>query len=433
MQPILDYYYESYKHFLNIGGEKVTTKTFPEKNIKLDFSGTRFEFLNELKPNVNVYFFNKKSSGYSAYFSEYNRERINTMDQSNAGNIYIDFSSNFEKMYYGTIEHEVLHYIQYLIKKYKKLKNKKEYDYGGLPSRKLIPAGLDTRGKRKEKRTHHEYRPIEYYTNLLSIIRSLERTYEREMRKEPQTYEKSIKDKELKKEFLNSILKAIRQDKGGTADHYAILAKIKKFSKELYQKYLQIIYKVFVEGEAAYNLQDLKKMIEELQNVRSTAIQEREKQKLEKFKKEEAKNIKFESWSRDYLKIQSYDTFNLFDKSPVSIDDGKGISGEEILGNLGLSEKSSKNDWAQNFYFLLPKGLTNIMKLFKNLKKLKNKPWTYELRVHQKGKPNREPTQEEMIQIYDGIYKELKERYLSVVTDDSKQELSNLIDGAYNS
>ena len=53
--------------------------------------------------------------------------------------------------------------------------------------------------------------------------------------------------------------------------------------------------------------------------------------------------------------------------------------------------------------------------------------------MHQKGKPNREPTQEEMIQIYDGIYKELKERYLSVVTDDSKQELSNLIDSAYNS
>lgn len=432
IQPILDYYYESFKKFLKAGREKVTPKLFPEKNFKLDFSGTNFEFLNEMDPNVNVYFLHDRSSNTSAYFTTIDRNRVNTFDKTNTGNIYINLTSKFESMYYGTIEHEVLHYVQYLIGKYKKLK-KRQDEYGGLPSKKLIPSGMTTRGKIKERRTHHEYRPIEYYTNLMSAIRSLELAYEREMRKDPTTYDQNIKNKKSKKEFLNYVLKIVREGKRGSSEYSQLLDKIKKFSPEIYQKYLQIIYKVFVEGEPAYSLADVRKMKLDIGETRAIGTEEKYKRKMEKRKKEESRDIQFFTWSRDSLMIKNYDTYDIFDKSPVDIDDGRGISGEEILENLGLKSRELKDreGWSDSFYYLLPKRPSSIAKLFRNLKSLKNKPWTYELRIHQKGEKNREPTKEEMIQIYDGVYKELKDRYLNAAIDISKEPLQKLIDAAY--
>jgi hypothetical protein len=429
MQPILDYYYESYKKLYETGRTKITTKLFPEKNFKLDFTGTRFEFLNKMQPSVNIYF-TKGNYDYCGLFSEWDKNRVNTMDRSNTGNITINFACKFHDMYYGTIEHEVLHYIQDLIKKYRKLKGEKDGNYGGLPSKKLIPAGMETHGRKKRRRTHHEYRPIEYYTNLISAIRSIELTYEREMRKDPPTYEKYITDKEHKKEFLNHILKSVRSGIVGSSEHSRILSKVRGFSKELYQKYLQIIYKVFVEGEPAFNIPEIKKMMEELQQVRERGSQAKRENALEQIKKEAAKEINFEPWARDNLLIKHYDTFDIFDKSPVPIDDGRSISGEEILENIGLKRKEYTKDEVYDYY-LLPKKPSSIAKLFKNLKELKKKPWTYELRINDKNDRGRDPTQEEMIKIYDGIYKELKDRYLYAVTDSSKEPLSNLIDKAY--
>ncbi len=425
IQPILDYYYESYKNFLKIGREKVTPKLFPEKNFKLDFSGTRYEFLNELKPNVNVYFLNNKHIGSTAYFWELDKNKVNTFDKTNTGNIYINFAARFEPMYYGTIEHEVLHYLQYLIKKYKKIKKKKEDDYGGLPSKKIIPSGMTTRGKVKEKRTHHEYRPIEYYTNLMSAIRSLERTYEREMLKEPATYEKSIKDKKSKKEFLEYTLKAVRQNKGGTTDFYRVLSKIRNFSPEIYKKYLQIIYKVFVEGEPAYNLADVKKLAQDIEEAKL----EGKEAKKEKKEQELTKAIVWRpSWRDNNLRFLSYDTSNIFDKAKVNIYDGMTISGEYLLLDIGASEKNVQDDTI----FFLPRNKSNIVTLFKNLNTLKRRKQDYELRVGETDNL-RSPNDEEIVKIYDAVFEELKERYLAAAEDQSKSHLSDLIDVAYYS
>lgn len=424
IQPILDYYYESYKKFLKAGREfgRVTSKTFPEKNFELDFSGTQYEFLNDLKPNVNVYFLNNRNIDATAYFWEYNKDKINTFDKTNTGNIYINFTAKFETMYYGTIEHEVLHYVQYLIKKYKKLK-KRQDEYGGLPSKKLIPSGMTTRGKVKEKRTHHEYRPIEYYTNLMSAIRSLEMAYEREMLKDPSTYNKNIKDKSSKKEFLNYVLKAVRQNKVGSTEHSRLLIKIKNYSQELYKKYLQVIYKVFVEGEPAYNISDIKKLVADLVEARDEGGEIRK----EKKEKQLTKSIIWKpSWGTSSLRFISYDTSQIFDKVKVDIYDGATISGEYLLLDIGATQKETEDD----VYFVLPKSKSNIVTLFSNLKELKKAKRYYELRV---GKTDnlRYPNNNEIEKIYDSVFDELKERYLDSVEEQSKSHLSSLIDAAY--
>ena len=422
IQPILDYYYESFKKFLKAGREKVTPKFFPEKNFELDFSGTPYEFLNDMKPNVNVYFLHNRNIDTSAYFWEYDKNKINTFDKTNTGNIYINLTSRFETMYYGTIEHEVLHYVQYLIKKYKKLK-KRQDEYGGLPSKKLIPSGMSTRGKVKEKRTHHEYRPIEYYTNLMSAIRSLELAYEREMLKDPTSYKKDIKDKNIKRDFLNFILKAIRENKSGNAEYFRLLSKIKNFSSKLYKKYLQIIYKVFVEGEPAYNISDIKKLVADLEEART----EGSEAKKEKKEKELTKSILWRpSWGTSGLRFISYDTSLVFDKAKVNIYDGATISGEYLLLDIGATEK----DTDDATYFILPKSKSNIVMLFKNLKTLKQRKRYYELRVGEADNL-RNPNDREIINIYNAVFEELKDRYLASVDDQSKSHLSSLIDAAY--
>lgn len=423
IQPILDYYYESYKTFLKAGREKVTPKLFPEKNFKLDFSGTNFEFLNEMNPNVNVYFLHNRNLDSTAYFWVYDRNKVDTFDKTNTGNIYINLIARFETMYYGTIEHEVLHYIQYLIGKYKKLK-KRQDEYGGLPSKKLIPSGMTTRGKVKEKRTHHEYRPIEYYTNLMSAIRSMELAYEREMLKEPLTYAKDIKNKEMRKSFLGYVLKAVRENRSGTSEYFKLLSKMKKFSPEIYKKYLQIIYKVFVEGEPAHNLSDIKKLVADLVEARA----EGEEFKRGKREKELTKSIIWRSRSSreaSSLKFISYDTSNVFG-TYNNIYDGATISGEELLLDLGATEKEEDDD----VYFVLPRGKSNVVKLFQNLKKLKERKVDYELRVGTTDNL-RDPNGEEIVKIYNAVFEELKERYLESAEDQSKSHLSSLIDAAY--
>jgi len=426
MQPILDYYYESYKKLLEMGREKITTRLFPEKNFKLDFTGTRFEFLNKMQPNVNIYFVNRDNYGYCGLFSSYDKNKINTMDRTNTGNITINFACKFDDMYYGTIEHEVLHYIQYMIKKYKKLEKKRDKDYGGLPSKRLIPSGMDTRGTKKRRRTHHEYRPIEYYTNLLSAIRSIELTYEREMRKDPSTYEKYIGDKEHKKEFLNHVLKAVRLNKGGSSDHYRTLSKIRGFSKELYQKYLQIIYKVFVEGEPTYNIPEIKKMMEELQQVRkkgSEAKKER-KQKIQSFSFYKDREMGYLSWP-------SYD---LGWKSMIGLDEKIKIKieayaewGEMLEYNLGFKHVEKYGET----HLKMPSTNSGIRNFFLNLKNLKEKysPKSEKIadvfNLNEKNSFN----EKEVVEIFDTAFKNFKREYMR--STPNEVDIENYINQIY--
>lgn len=425
IQPILDYYYESFKKFLKAGREKVTPKLFPEKNFELDFSGTRYEFLNTMKPNVNVYFFFNKHSGTSAYFWEYDKNKVNTFDKTNTGNIYINLTSKFETMYYGTIEHEVLHYVQYLIKKYKKLK-KRQDEYGGLPSKKIIPSGMNTRGKIKERRTHHEYRPIEYYTNLMSAIRSLELAYEREMHKDPTTYDQNIKNKDSKKEFLNYVLKAVREGKAGSREYSQLLEKIKKYSPEIFKKYLQIIYKVFVEGEPAYNIPEIKKMMEELQKVREkgSEVKRERKQKIQSFSFYKDREMGFLAWPTYDMGWQS--TRGLSEEIRKKIE-AFAEWGEMLEYNLGFKHIDRYGET----YLKMPTTNSGIRNFFLDLKRLKER---YLLKPKEIAnvfnlKEVDSFTEKEVAEIFDVAFKNFKKEYIR--STPSKQEIENYINHIY--
>jgi hypothetical protein len=180
-----------------------------------------------------------------------------------------------------------------------------------------------------------------------------------------------------------------------------------------------------VEGEPAYNISDIKRLVDDLVEART----EGEEMKKERKEKQLTKSIAWRpSWGTSNLRFISYDTSGVFDKAKVNIYDGATISGEYLLLDIGAAQKETEDD----VYFVLPKSKTNIVTLFSNLKELKKAKRYYELRV---GETNnlRYPNVNEIEKIYDAVFEELKERYLSSVEDQSKLHLSNLIDAAYHS
>jgi hypothetical protein len=201
----------------------------PIKNYKLDFSNTKYEFLNELEPNPSVDVkFTKGGGRIKGSFHIASETKL----KNNNALIQIDMSADTpERILSDVIEHEVSHFVQRLIKKYNE--EKKGYgSLGGMPSKKLLK-GLE---KDKKKISIHTHVPSEMYPDLLSSIRELETVFIR-------------KGEDIsKKQFFLDFLEAVKNKKKikNLSLAYEIFSDIKELSEELYRDFVKKAYDAFV-------------------------------------------------------------------------------------------------------------------------------------------------------------------------------------------
>ena len=227
IKDIYEYYRDSYEKYRLKPRVKIEPKYFD-----LDFTGTRYEFLNDLNPRVLV---ELKGSlpGYDGLY-------LNSQLKVETGRVTVKIQLALSSFMSGPyiIEHELLHAVQDLIRIKKQMKV-----IGGLPNMPLVKRITDERGisiggTKKVKRVQHGVRPIEYYTNLDSVIRLLQYRYVRMLLDSGKDMDLGVRDSEEKKEFFSRI----KKETGWISDTLDTV----KFDEELYRIYLQEISKRFI-------------------------------------------------------------------------------------------------------------------------------------------------------------------------------------------
>ena len=225
IKDIYEYYRDSYEQYRLKPRVKIEPKYFD-----LDFTGTRYAFLNDLNPRVLV---ELKGTLPGAAGLAYGAKLINGRGTAK---IKLALSSFINSPH--VIYHEVLHVVQDLIRIKKGMKV-----IGGLPNMPLVKRITDKRGitiggTKKVKRVQHGIRPVEYYTNLDSVIRMLQYRYVRMLLDSDKDMDLGVRDSEAKKEFFHRMKK----------ENSWISNKLDavKFDEELYRIYLQEISKRFI-------------------------------------------------------------------------------------------------------------------------------------------------------------------------------------------
>jgi CRISPR/Cas system-associated exonuclease Cas4 (RecB family) len=226
IKDIYEYYRDSYEKYRLKPRVKIEPKVF-----NLDFTGTRYAFLNDLNPRVLVELKGSFAAGYAG--RAYQFEQINGRWTAK---IDLNLSSFVNSPH--IVYHEVLHLVQDLIRIKKQMKV-----IGGLPNMPLVKRitdkrGVDIYGTKKVKRVQHGVRPIEYYTNLDSVIRLLQYRYVRMLLDSGKDMDLGVRDSEAKKEFFSRI----KKETGWISDTLDTV----KFDEELYRIYLQEISKRFI-------------------------------------------------------------------------------------------------------------------------------------------------------------------------------------------
>lgn len=279
IQPIVNDYFNYFKD-VNLGKSKLE---YIEKEYILDLSDTNYNFPNII-PKLNVTY--KGTRGKAIGTFDISKTKIEypplpynaTKDPITVIgyiNLKKNLSSNESPV--ELIEHEVIHFIQNLIninmshnkgiyKNDGQLGSGKRPDFGGSGPRKLTQdlmnkLNVDFLGDNKKhgRRIDHEKIPIEYQTNLSSIIISLYQQFTSTFLSGnlnpsyfsyPYDIVKTIKTKEDFEKNKNVIIKFLNNpiEKKKFIEKIDInkLTKIKNFNKKLYNWYLQEIYKNFV-------------------------------------------------------------------------------------------------------------------------------------------------------------------------------------------
>lgn len=263
LKDIKNFYIENYKNYINSANKRITRRLYPPKEFKLDFTGTKLEYLNIRNPTVTVYLTSRGS-----YYSNYNHDGEDTMDLFGNGNIYLQLRTNsYRRILSDIIEHEVMHYIQFLMKELYK-----EYG-GGFPNKRLWRKDVDPHGYThtgsRSTRVAHSQRPVEYYTDLLTAIRELFYNYHMKIRRNPH-YDILKVNEKTKRFFFTDFINAVNNPdySGGyfnkelTVD---IFRQFKKISPELYKKILNIAYNSFVNGEPNFDPLQVEKEFRKLQ------------------------------------------------------------------------------------------------------------------------------------------------------------------------
>lgn len=246
-QEIFDYVLDIYKKtkFKNV---KIKPKMF-----RLNLENTKYKFLSSYyDPRIKVFFFknkNKPNGYYYLYDEEYKTTTV-------YGCIYLNLYTPLESTLLTTIEHEILHYIQDLLKEYK-LEKTGNFEKGGM-----TPKKYSSETKNRNKYVKHALKSTEHYTNLNSIIRELQNQYQTslDIKKIPDSLEN-------RKGFFVRRLENIQTDNKGTSRFSKILNILKSHHPKLYSLYLKIIYKAFVNNESSFNYHGLEKALNEYDKV----------------------------------------------------------------------------------------------------------------------------------------------------------------------
>ena len=226
IKDIYEYYRDSYEKYRLKPRVKIEPKYFD-----LDFTGTRYEFLNDLNPRVLV----ELKGSLPGAAGLYQGSQLKVENSRVTAKIQLALSSfiaNPEVVY-----HELLHVVQDLIRIKKQMKV-----IGGLPNMPLVKRvtderGMNIHGTKKVKRVQHGVRPIEYYTNLDSLIRMLQYLYVKMLLNSGKDIDLGVRDSEAKKEFFYK-----NKDNSWISDKLDTV----KFDEELYRIYLQEISKRFI-------------------------------------------------------------------------------------------------------------------------------------------------------------------------------------------
>jgi hypothetical protein len=232
IKDIYEYYRDSYEKYRLKPRVKIEPKYFD-----LDFTGTRYAFLNDLNPRVLVELKGTLPAGYAGLYL--NSQLKVKLDQ-NGWVVTVKIQLALSHFMGGPyiIEHELLHAVQELIRIKKGMKV-----IGGLPNMPLVKRVTDERGisiggAKNVKRVKHGVRPIEYYTNLDTVIRMLQYRYVRMLLDSGKDMDLGVRDSEAKKEFF------YRMKKENSWISNAL--DTVKFDEELYRIYLQEISKRFI-------------------------------------------------------------------------------------------------------------------------------------------------------------------------------------------
>jgi len=373
-QDILDYYNESAKKVAENDIKRITDKTFPPKKFKIDLTGTRFEKLHELGDLYIVVTFSMK---FDVYFHTHNKPTKNnkvmknTLFISNTGNINLDFSAPTQtNIHY--IEHEMLHFIQYLIQKYKKLKKYKTSDIGGLPPKDVVPTGLNVDGEKVDaqgvpltgRQVYHTNRPVEFYPDLLSCIRQLQYEY----------YKHPRERRPSKEDYFNNFVKALKTP-NSMLSVFAHISKIfnivKRNNPKLYKIYLKTAYNEFVNNEPNFDIDNIKQQQKELEELRE----------ISKEKKKIADSIAHSNMSKLELLFNGKRSFTVdyYDRSKYSnMDDENYAFSEEVFERLPYTKRrESKKDGSEKY--VISTKWKHLVKIFEKIKELKivekNKEW----------------------------------------------------------
>jgi hypothetical protein len=280
------------------GLKRVTDKSFPPQKFELNLSGTQWEFLQPLHPSVVISFY-KRTYGTSYYKDM----------EGNTSEIKINLAKDFIRIVHDTLEHEILHLIQYSIKRYKESKGYKDHsrsykditwneNIGGLPSKEympnksLVPDGyrVNEEGEpSSHKRVEHTRRPIEFYPNLNSMTRGLQIAYAIESKSQPEKF-KSKKDFFM--QFLsdgdklkNMMLDPVSERSIDSSKHIFDNVKANSESPELYKLYVKKAFDEFVNKDNPIDMNEIEGIRKKIKDYRAEILKQKEK-KLEKEKQD---------------------------------------------------------------------------------------------------------------------------------------------------
>lgn len=240
-----------------------------------------------------------------------------------------------------------------------KLFKRNPYDFLYYPLKEtdFKTGNIEVRTIPSNKRTLHTYRPIEYWTDLISNLRHLQKSYMDSLSiKYGDNKEKinsEIYSEKSKKEFFVKKYQSNNLFIYGTDIH-----------PDWKKSYLKLMYKLFVSDNTPFENYDYVKKIREIYAAEIPS-KEVPKSKFAEFYRELEKNfgINESSFDRGSIKIDSdsmYELSNLSDGNYEFVDD--------MFAKLNFTSKESKLNYES--YYLIPKALSAFYKIFKNLRNI---------------------------------------------------------------
>jgi hypothetical protein len=391
IRQIYDYYLDGYRQYLKSPRTKIEPKIFD-----LNLQNTKYNFLQYLNPRIKVNLAGSLPQAIGIYHGQYSEVG------GSVGKISLSFS-DFQNVNYGAIEHEVLHYVQSLIQRHarKRTKNKNP-TLGGLPSPSIIKRimkdrGINVKGEKEEKRTKHEYRPIEYYTNLNSLIRSLQYHYVSLGYKMNKDLEEWAKDSRSKMFFFNSLMSSARslekksknnpfdtkdtQEFGSKIYELGFdsetegqniisdLLKIKKLDESLYKIYIREIYKRFINNnnfvKDAIEVGKITDIGNKLKTEKEKGKQEKKEKQKEKEKTAESLDEKWKTSDFSGRLDLDYEIDNLSNIADSNLFGTNLEIAENMLFSIGIKQNGN------NEYFSTSLNYKNLKKIFDKIKELR--------------------------------------------------------------